>query len=140
MKKTILLLYTCVALASGLYAQNKISKTDLSGLYTDSDFTSLNAVAYHTIDSISIIYVNVFLADMQYNRNPMNNKRRAKFRISYGLFESYQSKTPVDSNSQIYYDSLNYEIGAEMILNFDIKAKYPNNYILHLKLEDIYRK
>lgn len=140
MKKNILLLAASIFLLIGLKAQTKISKTDLADLYADSDFTSINALAYHTFDSLSIVHINVFLEDLQYNRNPRNDKRRAKFRISYQLYESFLSKYPIDSASQIYYDSLNYNTAAEMILNFDIKASYPNTYVLHIKLEDLYRK
>lgn len=139
MNKIILLFTTCIVLFIGAQAQ-KISKTDLAFLYTDMEFTTFNAVTYHSSDSISIVYVNIYLKDLQYNRNPFNNKKRSKFKISYNLFESYLSKSPIDNFSQIYYDSLNYDTESEMIINFDVKAKFPNNYILQITLEDIYKK
>lgn len=139
MKKIILLLSVCSLIFTGTTAQNKLSKTDIASLYSESNFTEFSAIAYHSSDSITTTYINISLNDLYYRSHKTENKKLAKFKISYQLFESYISKILMDSASYIYFDSLNFGIETEMIINFDIKAKFPADYILQITVTDLYQ-
>lgn len=114
----------------------KLSKTDLSSMYTEHKFTGIDAVVYHTTDDTSTVFININLHHLHYL--PIDeNHNIARFRIQYELYESYNSKLPIDSSSSTYNDSLHFGEEMQLVVDFDIGVSYPNKYILMIILTDL---
>jgi GWxTD domain-containing protein len=120
--------------------KKKLNRTNLVYLYTENKFTDFGAQIYHSSDEKSTVYLNVRLKDLQYKTLMNNNSHLSEFRISYQLYGSYESKEIIDTATLYFKDSLNYGTEADMIVDFDIKAKYPGEYILKITLSDLNRK
>jgi len=135
---TVLLIFVS---ATALQAKKnkKLYKTDLSSLYFEDKFTYFEAEIYHSSDNKSTVYLNVNLHDLNYFRHVTNDSHLAKFKVYYELFESYESKIPIDTASLIFTDSLNYGEETEMAIDFKVNAKFPGDYLLKITLYDLHR-
>lgn len=114
----------------------KLHKQNLVSLYSENRFTSFDVVVFHQSDEFSTVFVNVNLSDLTYIKNTNTNSYAANFVVSYELFLNWDAKTPIDTGSFVYSDTQNYGIETEMIVDFDIAAKFPGDYVLKINLSD----
>jgi GWxTD domain-containing protein len=128
-------LFTALTVLAG-----KLSKTDLAFLYNENKFTDFQAQVYHNSNEKSIVYLKVQLKDLKYLPDLANNVNFARFKINYELYESYQSRNPVDTASFIFTDTTRFEKDLEMIVDFDFMAEFPKKYILQIFLTDLNRE
>jgi GWxTD domain-containing protein len=145
MKRLIFLSMILVGLASfeasaGNPAKRKLNKTDLKEMYSETRFTEFGAVIYHTSDEKSKVYLDVNLKDLKYLGGQDNKPHFARFSVFYELYPNYESKTVSDSARLIFIDTVNYNVDANMVVDFDIRAAFPGEYILKITLTDLNRK
>ncbi len=136
----ILLFLLPVGLALTCSAPKKISVYDLSYIYVyDGKFTEMKSVVYHVSDTVSHLFVEIRLPDMDYRKLIGGNNFQADYSLSYRLMESYESKVIVDSATYTYVDSTNFGKDAIIIHVIKIPVSYPESYVLELDLLDINR-
>lgn len=142
------LLFICIILigffSSDSFALNpvkkKLNRTNLKELYSENKFTDLGVVIYHSSDTLSTVYLDVRLKDLQYLTKQINQTKTARFRVFYELFQNFESKTILDSAAFIYSDTINYGIDADMVIDFKINAAFPGDYVLKITFTDLNRK
>lgn len=132
-KYIIVLLFT--ALISNVSAK-KLSKTDLSSMFSDSPFTDFAAWIYHSSSDSSTVYMNVELNDLSYRQESGANAH-ADFRVGYSIWENYEARNPIDSSSLIFSDDSHYQQEMEIIINFNIPVPEGADYLLMLRLTDM---
>lgn len=137
MQKKFLYILLLIFLSNGLQAK-KLSKTDISEMYSEFQFTQFDVRVFHISEQFSTVYLNISLQDFFYKQNN-TGVFEAKFKVAYELYESYDSKSPIDTASIIYSDTLFYNEEMDMIVDFDVPAVFPGNYILKIKLFDFYQ-
>jgi len=137
MKNKFLYLLLLIFLSCGLQAK-KLSKTDMSEIYSEFQFTQFDKSVFHKSEQFSTIYLNIRLQDFFYKQTKVE-VYQAKFKVAYELYESYDSKSPIDTSSQFFSDTLFYGEEMDMIVDFDVPAIFPGNYVLKIKLFDIYQ-
>jgi GWxTD domain-containing protein len=145
MKNLIILLIVFVSIFSTETmalnpAKKKLNRTNLKDIYNQDKFTDLKAVIYHISEEKSKVYVDIRLKDLKYFQIQNKNSHIARFRIFYELFQSYETRTPIDTATLNFIDTLNYSLDAEMIPDFDIPAIFPGDYILKITLTDLNRR
>jgi len=145
MKRLILLSMILVGFASfeastGNPAKRKLNKTNLKEMYSETRFTEFGAVIYHTSDEKSKVYLDVNLKDLKYLGVQNKKPYFARFSVFYELYPDYESKTISDSARLIFIDTVNYNVDANMVIDFDIRASFAGNYILKITLTDLNRK
>lgn len=113
----------------------KLSKRDISQVYSEYAFTTFDASVYHTSEAFSTVYVNIHLHHLTYRTTGPG--KQADFALQYELFPSYNAKSPMDSATIHYSDSLYAGQRMELAVNFEIPAQYPGNYILKITLRDL---
>lgn len=118
----------------------KLNRINLASLYDENRFTDFDAVVYHSSEIKSIVYLSVKLKDLLYTTNLQSGTHEAGFKISYGLFNSWESKLAVDTGSLVFRDTANFGLETEMLVNFDIRASFPGEYLLKIKLADLNRQ
>ncbi len=121
-------------------AKKKLNRTNLKEIYNQDKFTDFKAVIYHISDEKSKVYVDIKLKDLKYFQAQNKNSHFARFRIFYELFQSYETRTPIDTATLNFTDTLNYGLDADMIPDFDVSAIFPGDYILKITLTDLNRK
>ena len=136
-----LIIYTILSLLlTGSLSAKKLSKTDLAFLYDENKFTDFQAVIYHTSDTLSTVYMNIRLHDFNFIHDTNKDIHRANFKVFYELFSGYDSKHALDTATLIFTDTLSYGTESEMIVDFDVKASFPYDYVLKITLFDLNRK
>ncbi len=137
----IISLFLIIGVASAQKSgKKKLYKTDLVSLYDESKFTKFSAEIYHSSIDTSTVYVAINLGDLMYFPTVQSGQHIARFKIYYELYENYEAKAPLDTASFVFNDDQHYDSGGEMIINFDIPAQTPNDYLLNITLFDLNRK
>lgn len=129
-------IYLIAILFTQLLFGQKLSKVDVSKMYSEYNFTDLEAIVYHSSEQRSTVYVNVHLHDLTYLQKE-GQTPEARFRVRSELFSTYNDPTPLDSVSLIFQDTLHAGEEMNMIVNFEIAASYPENYVLKITLTDL---
>jgi len=137
MRNKLLYILLLVFLSSSLQAK-KLSKTDISNMYSEFQFTQFDVRVYHHSEEKSTVYLNVRLQDFFYKRTPLE-VFEAKYKVAYELYESYDAKSPIDTASVTFSDSLFHGEEMHMIVDFDVPAFFPGNYVLKIILSDLYQ-
>lgn len=140
MLKKIFLIAVLALLVTGPVHARKLSRLNLAPTYNEFKFTGFQAQVYHTSDSISTIYIQVQLKDLQYVKKSIDGQPVAEFKVSYELYDSWDDKNPADSASFLYSDTTGFGTDLEMIVNFDVPTSFPGNYILKISLTDLNRE
>ncbi|NOX45843.1 MAG: GWxTD domain-containing protein [Chlorobi bacterium] len=133
------LLVILVLIALNVSAK-KVGKMNLASLYDQKGFTEIKMQVYHVSDSVSTVYMDIQLKDFHYRHYIESDFYKAYFKVYYELYPDYDTKFPIDSASVFFSDTTGYDSEIEMIVNFDVKAVFPANYILKLRLTDLYGK
>lgn len=116
---------------------NRISLYNLSSLYNNTLFTEFDAQAFVSGDSLVELYVPVNMMDMAMNESEEHASAYRKFKLSYRLFRSYDSKDIIDSASIVIADST--MIAADTLIKLRIPFPGKTRYILKLALTDLNR-
>jgi GWxTD domain-containing protein len=114
----------------------KISTQNISYLY-EKDMRPYipEYTAFHKSDSISTIYFRINSGSLLYVKELNAEVFTSKFSVKAELFESYEMKTILDSNTVSYTDMDNTS-KRDITGNLDIKARTPGEYLLKLTFAD----
>jgi GWxTD domain-containing protein len=137
------LLYTCFLLlfAAGCETTSKVSLHNLVYLYeADKQFTDLNSWVYHTTDTTTTLFVEVLFSNLVYQKDPYTGLYTCSYRLSYKLTSGYDSKDILQTSSIVSGDSLNYGKNTSVVHSFEVKAKFPGDYLLEITLFDFNRQ
>lgn len=137
----ILLSFICIFnLIAQKPGKKKLFKTNIVSMYDESKYTKFSAEIYHSSDDKSTVYVAINLNDLIYSSGTQTETKTAWFKIFYELFDNYESKAPLDTASYVYSDDQHDSEGGEMTVDFDIPARYPDDYLLKITLIDLNRQ
>jgi GWxTD domain-containing protein len=122
----------------GCKVANKITYINLSRLYLPENRPSISGLRiFNATDSISKVFVRYNLNELIYKIPNGKTYRKANYSLSYELFSSYESDVVLDGNTFTLSDSLYPGQDFELVFDFNIRAKYPGNYLLQLKFSDL---
>jgi GWxTD domain-containing protein len=137
MMKRLLLLFSALLICQGSLYARKLSRQNLFQLYDEEPVSRIEAIVYHVDPEFSTVYLNIQLSDFMYALLPEGEAKKARFSIDWVLYDSYESRKPLDSARLVFSDSLGYENPLEMLVNFDIQSGFPGNYILKITISDL---
>ncbi|MBA3664845.1 MAG: GWxTD domain-containing protein [Bacteroidetes bacterium] len=117
------------------------SKPSRSIVNPDSDLLEVNAVAFHVNDSETTIYLEVINENLVYRRPDTTSAFYSELKISYRLLAEQGSRQIIDSSSYTLLDRAGESVMIESIRSqFNIAAKYGNNYYLDIQVVDVNKK
>jgi len=117
---------------------NEITCTNLAANYSPTSGLRLEGLrTYHETDSLSRVYLQYSTANFKYLKTQGKDFFGAEWNISYRLFSSYESNTLIDQGYFFISDSLHFQNPVLMKFDFGVAAKFPNNYLLEVKLSDL---
>ncbi|MCF8296765.1 MAG: GWxTD domain-containing protein [Saprospiraceae bacterium] len=136
--KRIFSIFILILIIFSCRTYTKISNQNLAYLYNVEE-NSLNPEysAFHVSDSLTIIYVKVWLPELLYIKTIDTDSFIANFKIKAELYNSYESKVIIDSTSVLMSEFENYNKKLYFISSLNIKAKFPGKYLLKLDFTDI---
>jgi GWxTD domain-containing protein len=139
--KQLLYFVVFLVVAAGCDTASQVSLHNVVYLYqAENQFTELNSCIYHTNDSISTLFVEVLFSNLLYQKDPYTGLYTSSYRLSYKLTSGYESKDILQTSSLVSGDSLNYGKNTSIVHSFEIKAKYPGDYLLEITLFDFNRQ
>ena len=130
------LLLSFLMITGNMFAR-KLSKINIAQLYDENNFSFFQAVIYHKSDSVSQVYVSLNPDDFRFLGNRDSKIIRANIEVRYELYQSWESSIILDSATIKVTDTSSYGKGLEMIVDFEVKATFPGNYILKIILIDL---
>jgi GWxTD domain-containing protein len=140
LKKLSGLLFLSMVILTGCQTSSKVSLNNISFLYKkEKQFTELDCWVYHATDSTSTLFVKVYFNDLVYFKDSFSGLYTSSYRLSYKLSEGYESKESIQAYSILGGDSINYGKNGNIVHSFDLNARYPEKYILEIKLFDLNR-
>ena len=126
---------------AGCQTTSRVSLYNLVSLYQpERQFADLNSYVFHSSDSVSTLFVEVYYSDLVYQKDAFTGFYTCSYRLSYKLTSGYESKEVLAASSIVSGDSLNYGKNTGMAHSFDFRAKYPGNYLLEITLYDLNRQ
>jgi GWxTD domain-containing protein len=130
-------LILAVFLLSSCSGLNKLSLYNLSGQYDNTLFTEIPSTYFNTQDEEATVFVSVFMNDLVVGHDEQLARDYRKAILSYQLFDNYESKQILASDSILMLDSNLTVIDTIM----EIRVQYPGRgkYILKLELTDLNR-
>ena len=107
----------------------------------DSDLLEVNAVAYHTNDSTTAVFLEIINENLIYKRPDTSSSFYADTKISYKLLVEQGSKKIIDSSSYNINNRAteNFELKS-ITSKFNLKAKRQENYYLDIQITDLNKK
>lgn len=133
-KWAFILLIILLSSCSGL---NRLSLYNLSGQYDNTSFTEIPAVAFNVGEAEADVYVSLLMTDMVAKHDDAGGRDYRKVLLTYNLFENYESKNILDSNSVIILDSTLFI--TDTIIALPVRYPGRGKYILKLELTDLNR-
>ena len=118
------------------------SKPTKSLVNPDSDLLEVNAVAYHSNDSISLTFLEIKNENLLYKRPDTTKAFYAELKVSYKLLPEQNSRKILDSSSYYMRDRAGEENVKMKSLysQFKLRAYKGNNYYLEIQVLDLNRK
>lgn len=135
-KHILLLLLSLLFLSS---MAKKLSKTDLSSMYSSNTYTDFTAHVYHSSSDSSTVYMNIRLNNLTY-KQVLGFNPRANFEVRYATFANYEARNPIDSATLVFSDDTHFQQEMEIIIDFNIPVKTNGNCLLRLTLTDLNKK
>ncbi len=130
-------LFLLVILAS-CSAPYELAERNLAALYSPgAQFTEPEYRVFHLNDSVSEIIVNLNPRHFLYAETKTGNLPQAKIRVTASFFETYESKTLIDSSSTTLVDSVS--ANSDNLLTTSLKLnthKVPEG-IIRIKVQDV---
>ncbi|MBD79887.1 MAG: hypothetical protein CL840_13320 [Crocinitomicaceae bacterium] len=122
----------------GCTSTQQISNSNLADLYRETEKTiKPKYQVYHLDDDLTQISFILQSTNLLYTKNSEERPFTAKVKVTYMLFESYSSNLIVDSASFVINDENNSMVRKEISGRFNMKAKYPNKYVLKMVVLDL---
>jgi len=138
---TVLLAVSMFFFMAGCEVTSKISLQNLVSQYQpEKQFAELNSRVFHTSDSTSTLFVEVVYSNLVYQKDPFTGLYACSYSLKYKLKQDYESPDVLSTGSIVSGDSLNYGKQAGIVHSFDIKIKYPGDYLLEISLFDMNRQ
>jgi GWxTD domain-containing protein len=107
----------------------------------DSDLLEVNAVAYHTSDSVTETYLEIKNENLIYKRPDTTLAFYAELKISYKLLSEPNSRRILDSSSFNLLDRAAEKVEMKSIVaKVNLKARRGNNYYLEVEVLDLNKK
>lgn len=139
--KFIWFVFVLVIVSAGCTTTSKVSQTNLVSLYQpEQQFADLDCWVYHTTDSTSTLFVEVLFSNLVYQKDPYSGQYTCSYRLSFKLTAGYDSGDILATSSLLAGDSLNYGKSNSVVHSFEVKSKYPGEYLLEITLFDLNRK
>lgn len=118
-----------------------VTKPTKSLTNPDSDLLEVNAVAYHTNDSLTAVYLEIKNENLVYKRPDTTLAFYAELKISYKLMLEGNSKRILDSNSYFLLDRAEEKVDVRSVLSaFNLNADFGGNYYLDIQVLDVNKK
>jgi GWxTD domain-containing protein len=115
----------------------KIATQNLSYLYDKSMVTFIPGyTVFHKNDTVSLIYFKFYSGNLLYMKPVEENVFSAKFSLKAELYDSYDMKLILDSNSVSITDN-DRDNKRYIIETLEIKTKSPGSYLLKLIFADL---
>lgn len=134
---TRLKLFLIVLLLSSCSGLNRLSLYNLSGQYDNTVFTDFPVAYFNNHDGQATVYASVYMNDFIVDNDGKAGMDYRKAMLSYQLFDNYESKQILDSDSVLILDST--LLLTDTILQFRIRYPESKKYILKLELTDLNR-
>jgi GWxTD domain-containing protein len=117
----------------------ELGRNNLASLYDpEPGFNPPACAVLHTSDSITELYLKFPLREFLYSTKIKGQSPCARVRITYFLYENYESKLILDSATYIMNDSLNYKMDRSIVRTLEIMIK-PGEYLIKLFITDLNR-
>ncbi len=129
-----------LTLQAGKTNKKKLNRTNIAAIYNENQVIDFSAVIYHISDEISKVYLEIPLKNLRYNTGQKKDFRFARFNVSYEMYSAYETKTILDSGTLALTDTLHFGQDANLLIDFDVKANFPGNYVLMVTLTDLNTK
>ena len=130
-------LFLLLLLFSSCSGLNKLSLYNLSGQYDNTLFTEIPSTYFNLSEDQARVYVPILMNDLIVGHDDVQSKEYRKALISYQLFENYEAKQILASDSLLIVDST--LLMTDTILEVDIQYPGRKKYILKLELTDLNR-
>ncbi len=138
MKTRTYILFLIIFVVSSCKTGNEITYTNLSYLYNPNVDLQISGMrVYHKNDSISTVFVKYYTSGFMYKQPDAKDYFRADYKFSYQLFQSYESNNIISEGSFVLTDSLYYQNAVTLEFEFPIKARFPGNFLLEVRLTDL---
>jgi len=121
-------------------SSRKLSRKDIASMYSEFSFTSFDVSVYHKNDTVSTVYLSIQPDDFSYLPLQSGGPLTAQIGIYYELYRDWDARLPWDTGTMVVFDSTSIGKGLEMILDLDVKIKFPSEQVLVLTLKDLSNK
>ncbi len=116
--------------------QRKLSKQDLSSMYSEYSFTSFQTSVFHKNDSVSTVFISIQPDDFVFLPDSLGGPLKATIGVFYEIYHGWNSKLPYDTGSIVVTDTSSIGKSLEMIIDLDVNIAYPSEQVLILTLSD----
>lgn len=138
MKKRYPLLLLIILLFAECKTGNEIRIINLAYLYKDDTKPMIaGSRVFIENDSTAKVFVTYNLAKLVYQRPVGKSAFFAKARLSYQIFNNYESNKLIDSGSLLVNDSVNYRKEKFVVFDFPVKIQQGSNHLLNLNFTDL---
>jgi GWxTD domain-containing protein len=139
-KKIFCFLIILVAVACRTSRQYT-SKPSKSIINPDSDLIEVNAVAYHSGDTLTEAFVEIVNENLIYKRPDSTSAFYAELKVHYRLLPEQGSRKIVDSGSYYMNDRALEAVEIKSLKSsFQVRAKMGYNYYLDIQVLDLNKK
>ena len=110
--------------------------------FAETEVLDMNAMVYHTNDSISEVFVEIKNDNLIYKRTDTSNAFYAELKVTYALCTNEDCKKVIDTSSFYLLDEEATEhVPVKSLVNsFKIHARFGNTYYLKIETIDLNRK
>ena len=129
----VLLMAGCRTYHTTIDNQNIASIYNPSSTYLHPDYN-----VYHKDDSISMLLVKFYPAELLFNQANKTKSFKAKLQIHYKLYPSFENNTIIDSATVQYLIDRN-SIGEEVTSYIEFTTPKPRKYVLRVTTTDLLR-
>lgn len=143
MKKLFLKIVPFIFLVIACQTQKRqyTVKPTKSLINPDSDLLEVNAVAYHSNDSITTCYLQIINENLIYKRPDTTTAFYSELKVSYKLFLETNSRKILDSGSYVMMDRAGENVEMKNLTSkFLLKAKINLNYYIEILVFDVNKK
>jgi GWxTD domain-containing protein len=139
-RATLQSLFILVVSIFACQTPSKISNQNLSYSYRKSEnIIHPQYSIQHINPQTSLIHFSINTSELLYVRSGESKSFTAKVALTYRLLNSYDAKQAIDTGSVLVVDTDYSEKPTLLIAKTEIKATYPNNYVLEVVMQDLNR-
>jgi len=125
-------------LVSSCATNKQISNSNLADLYKETEKTIKPTYQiFHVNDDLSQLYFTIASSNLLYTKSTEDKPFMSRVKVTFMLFESYNSNQVIDSASFVISDENNAMKRKKIVGSIKVNAKYPNKYILKMSVLDM---